>query len=107
MSVKNGVDYLMRFTRYAFLLHPILKCLAVKNALTPEQTLMYDQSDCEDRVAVFLPGKRNIQFAYDRIIVSETCNYRCYNSISLLVHLSYTMAINIPFANQLRKNKTC
>jgi hypothetical protein len=53
MSVKNGVDYLMRFTRYAFLFETDLKNFGQEKRLTPEQTLLSDQSDCEDRAALF------------------------------------------------------
>ncbi len=53
MSTKNGVDYLMRFTRYAFMFEPDSKNFGKEKRLTPEQTLLYEQSDCEDRVALF------------------------------------------------------
>jgi hypothetical protein len=53
MSVRNGVDYLMRFTRYAFLFEPDTQVFGSEKRLSPEQTLLYDQSDCEDRVALF------------------------------------------------------
>lgn len=53
MSVKNGVDYLMRFTRYAFLFETDVKNFGEEKRLTPEQTLLFDQSDCEDRAALF------------------------------------------------------
>ena len=53
MSVKSGVDYLMRFTRYAFLFEPDTQVFGGEKRLSPEQTLLYDQSDCEDRVALF------------------------------------------------------
>lgn len=53
MSVKSGVDYLMRFTRYAFLFEPDTEVFGSEKRLSPEQTLLYDQSDCEDRVALF------------------------------------------------------
>ena len=53
MSVKNGIDYLMRFTRYAFLFEPDTELYGGEKRLSPEQTLLYDQSDCEDRVALF------------------------------------------------------
>jgi hypothetical protein len=53
MSQKNGVDYLMRFTRYAFLFEADSKHFGSEKRLSPEQTLFYDQSDCEDRVALF------------------------------------------------------
>lgn len=53
MTVKSGVDYLMRFTRYAFLFEPDTQVFGSEKRLSPEQTLLYDQSDCEDRVALF------------------------------------------------------
>lgn len=53
MKIKNGVDFIMRFTRYAFLFEPDSKHFGGEKRLSPEQTLFYDQSDCEDRVALF------------------------------------------------------
>lgn len=53
MNVKNGVDYLLRFTRYAFLFEPDTELYGGEKRLSPEQTLLFDQSDCEDRVALF------------------------------------------------------
>lgn len=53
MSVREGVDYLMRFTRYAFLYEPDVDNFGKEKRLSPEQTLLYDHSDCEDRAALF------------------------------------------------------
>ncbi len=53
MNVKQGVDYLMRFTRYAFLFEQDTRVFGNEKRLTPEQTLLYEQSDCEDRAALF------------------------------------------------------
>jgi hypothetical protein len=53
MKTRQGVDYLMRFTRYAFMFETDLKHFGNEKRLSPEQTLLYDQSDCEDRVALF------------------------------------------------------
>jgi hypothetical protein len=53
MGVKSGVDYLMRFTRYAFLFEPDTDVFGGEKRLSPEETLLYDQSDCDDRVALF------------------------------------------------------
>lgn len=53
MSTKTGVDYLMRFTRYAFAFESDTEIFGQEKRLTPEQTLLYDNSDCEDRVALF------------------------------------------------------
>jgi hypothetical protein len=53
MNTHNGVDYLMRFTRYAFLFEADSVIFGKEKRLSPEQTLLYDQSDCEDRAALF------------------------------------------------------
>lgn len=53
MNIKNGVDYLMHFTRYAFLFEKDSEVYGKEKRLSPEQTLLYEQSDCEDRVALF------------------------------------------------------
>ncbi len=53
MNVKNGIDYLMRFTRYAFLFETDSEVFGKEKRLSPEQTLLYEQSDCEDRAALF------------------------------------------------------
>lgn len=53
MSMRNGIDYLMRFTRYAFLYQPDKEHFGREKRLSPEQTLLYDKSDCEDRAALF------------------------------------------------------
>jgi hypothetical protein len=53
LSTKNGVDYLMHFTRYAFGFGTDTENFGGEKRLTPEQTLLYENSDCEDRVALF------------------------------------------------------
>ena len=53
MSIKNGVDYLVHFTRNAFRFQPDAKVFGTEKRLSPEQTLLFDQSDCEDRAALF------------------------------------------------------
>jgi hypothetical protein len=53
MNTKNGIDYLMRFTRYAFLFETDSEVFGKEKRLSPEQTLLYEQSDCEDRAALF------------------------------------------------------
>lgn len=53
MNVKNGVDYLMRFTRYALQYEPDAKNFGKEKRLSPEQTLLYEYSDCEDHAALF------------------------------------------------------
>ena len=53
LNHKNGVDYLMRFTRYAFLYEKDSENFGKEKRLTPEETLLYEHSDCEDRAALF------------------------------------------------------
>ena len=53
MSTKKGVDYLMRFTRYAFLYEDDEQALGKEKRFSPEQTLLNNQSDCDDRAALF------------------------------------------------------
>ncbi len=53
MSKKNGVDYLMRFTRYAFLYENDEENFGKEKRLSPEQTLLTKYSDCDDRAALF------------------------------------------------------
>ncbi|MFZ9386964.1 MAG: hypothetical protein ACO25B_03715 [Chitinophagaceae bacterium] len=53
MTVKGGVDYLMRFTRYAFMFKPDTEKFGEEKRLSPEETLLYNESDCEDRAALF------------------------------------------------------
>jgi hypothetical protein len=53
LNTRNGVDFLMHFTRYAFLFKPDQESFGSEKRLSPEQTLLYDYSDCEDRSALF------------------------------------------------------
>jgi hypothetical protein len=53
LNEKNGVDYLMRFTRYAFLFEADSAVFGKEKRLSAEQTLLFDKSDCEDRAALF------------------------------------------------------
>ncbi len=52
-SQQDGVDYLMRFTRYAFSFAEDSKNFGSEKRLSPEQTLLFQSSDCEDRAALF------------------------------------------------------
>ncbi|MGF7082709.1 hypothetical protein [Mucilaginibacter sp. UYCu711] len=53
MSQKKGVDYLMRFTRYAFLYEDDEQNFGKEKRLSPEETLFSKYSDCDDRAALF------------------------------------------------------
>lgn len=60
MSQKKGVDYLMRFTRYAFLYEDDDDNFGREKRLSPEQTLLSSYSDCDDRAALFFYLVREI-----------------------------------------------
>lgn len=53
MDQKNGVDYLMRFTRYAFLYENDEQNFGKEKRLSPEQTILNKYSDCDDRAGLF------------------------------------------------------
>lgn len=53
LNTKNGIDYLMRFTRDAFLFERDSTAFGKEKRFSPEQTLLYEYSDCEDRAALF------------------------------------------------------
>ncbi len=50
---KEGIEFLLRFTRYAFLFKPDAEVFGGEKRLSPEQTLLHEYSDCEDRAALF------------------------------------------------------
>ncbi len=53
MNQQNGIDYLMHFTRYAFPFEKDADHFGKEKRLAPEETLLYEYSDCEDRAALF------------------------------------------------------
>lgn len=53
MSQKKGIDYLMRFTRYAFLYEDDEQNFGKEKRMAPEETLFSEYSDCDDRAALF------------------------------------------------------
>ena len=53
MDQKKGVDYLMRFTRYAFLYENDQENFGREKRMSPEETLLSSRSDCDDRAALF------------------------------------------------------
>ncbi|WP_118976200.1 hypothetical protein [Taibaiella koreensis] len=53
MDQRKGVDYLMRFTRNAFSYENDQDNFGKEKRLSPEQTLLTQYSDCDDRAALF------------------------------------------------------
>ncbi|WP_242695997.1 hypothetical protein [Desertivirga brevis] len=52
-SQKRGIEYLMNFTRYAFLYQDDSQLFGKEKRFAPEQTLFAEYSDCDDRAALF------------------------------------------------------
>jgi len=53
MKQAKGVDYLMNFTRHAFMYESDQENFGFEKRLSPEQTIINDFSDCDDRVGLF------------------------------------------------------
>ncbi|GAB3931065.1 hypothetical protein [Mucilaginibacter myungsuensis] len=53
MDQTKGVDYLMRFTRYAFLYETDEQAFGKERRMSPGETLLNKYSDCDDRAALF------------------------------------------------------
>jgi hypothetical protein len=53
MTQEKGVDYLMRFTRSAFAYKNDQINFGKEKRMSPEMTLLYNESDCDDRAALF------------------------------------------------------
>jgi len=53
MTQLEGIDYLMQFTRNAFMFQTDQKNFGTEKRLSPELTLMNKYSDCDDRAALF------------------------------------------------------
>ena len=53
MNQKNGIEYLMQFTRNAFGYANDQSAFGKEKRLSPEQTLQYSYSDCDDRSGLF------------------------------------------------------
>lgn len=53
MNQRNGVDYLMRFTRNAFPYENDQQNFGKEKRLSAEETLLTKYSDCDDRAALF------------------------------------------------------
>lgn len=51
-SQYAGIDYLMKFTRHAFMYETDQANFGVEKRLSPQQTLMQPYSDCDDRVGL-------------------------------------------------------
>lgn len=53
LTTEKGVDYLMRFTRQAFEFEDDRITFGQEKRMSPEETLLNNSSDCDDRTALF------------------------------------------------------
>jgi len=53
LSQRNGLEYLLHFTRHAFLFAKDSDIFGREKRFSAEETLLYEKSDCEDRSALF------------------------------------------------------
>ena len=91
LNVKEGVDYLMHFTRYAFLFKPDEEVFGQEKRLSPEQTLLYENSDCEDRAGLFFYLVKEI---YDLPMIV----------VEYPKHVTIAIKFNKPYGNTITYN---
>ena len=53
LNQKKGLEYLLDFTRYSFDFDRDTHVFGREKRLSPEETILYEKSDCEDRAALF------------------------------------------------------
>jgi hypothetical protein len=53
MDRHRGIEYLLQFTRHAFPFASDTEVFGRERRYSPEETLLYQSSDCEDRAALF------------------------------------------------------
>ena len=53
LDQKQGLEYLLDFTRYSFDFDRDTHVFGREKRLSPEETILYEKSDCEDRAALF------------------------------------------------------
>lgn len=84
MDTPKGIEYLLQFTRHAFAFATDTEAFGREKRLSPEETLLYETSDCEDRAALFFYLVREI---YDLPMVVLTFP----NHVSVAVELKQNL----------------
>lgn len=87
-NVKDGIDFLMHFTRYSFLFKPDTETYGMEKIYSPEMTLLNESSDCEDRVSLFYCLVKEI---YDLPMIVVV--YPKHVSIAVQFHKSFGKTI--------------
>jgi hypothetical protein len=90
LKVKKGVEYLMHFTRYAFLYEDDQQHFGKEKRLSPELTLLSAASDCDDRAALFFYLVKEI---YQLPMVALVYP----NHITIAVHLDKPVGYTIEY----------
>ena len=91
-SETEGIDYLMEFTRNAFLYEDDRDNFGREKRMGPEQTLFQKYSDCDDRVALFFCLVKEIYNRPMLVLLYPT-------HVSIAVNFSETMPNEIKYGN--------
>jgi hypothetical protein len=81
-TTVDGIEFLLSFVRMSFDYKHDLSSFGIEKPLTPEETLFYKSSDCEDRSALFYYLVEEI-YGLDMIVL----NYYRNNHISVAVKI--------------------
>jgi hypothetical protein len=66
MKQKKGIDYLMQFTRNAFLYEDDRQSYGKEKRMSPEQTLLNKYSDCDDK-----PQGETVEYKGNKYTICE------------------------------------
>jgi hypothetical protein len=91
MGLRHGIAYLQQFTREAFPFARDTDVFGREKRLSPEETLIYSNSDCEDRSALFFWLVREI---YDRPMVVLSYEDHVTVAVDMGGHHGYSIPYN-------------
>lgn len=91
MDLRHGIGYLQQFTREAFPFARDTDVFGREKRLSPEETLLYANSDCEDRAALFFWLVREI---YDRPMVVVSYEDHVTVAVDMGENRGYTIRYN-------------
>lgn len=91
LSQQEGVDYIMNFTRHAFLFETDQVNFGKEKRMSPEQTLLYKYSDCDDRASLFF------------YLVKEIYNLPMI-AVLYPTHISMAVKLDKPIGNSIEYN---
>lgn len=91
MDLRQGIGYLQQFTREAFPFARDTDVFGREKRLSPEETLIYSNSDCEDRSALFFWLVREI---YNRPMVVVSYEDHVTVAVDMGEHRGHTIEYN-------------